>query len=181
LVPALARANEDFRAALAAVRPDDVEKPTPCSEWSVGQLVAHVSEANLWVGRLLTAGTSNDSTTTAATVVELAEEWERATTLMMEGLDLGLERRVEHPLGSVPAGRLVFFRLLDTVVHTWDLKTALAVRTDLDPEAVSICLEVIEPVSLMLPATGMYGLPVPVSAKAGTQAQLLALLGRSPD
>jgi uncharacterized protein (TIGR03086 family) len=180
LVPCLVSANGDFRAALATVEPKDLGTPTPCSDWTVGGLVKHVTEANLWVGRLLTSGTSNDATITAATIVELAEEWERATTLMMQGFELGLERPVEHPLGSVPAGRLVFFRLLDTVVHMWDLKTALGVATDIDSEAVAVCLEVIEPISLMLPATGLYGLPVPVSATATNQARLLALLGRSP-
>jgi uncharacterized protein (TIGR03086 family) len=179
LIPALAIANADFRDTLAAIGPHDLDKPTPCREWNVGRLVQHVVEANLWVGQLLTTGSSDEATITATTSEELAQDWEQSATLTMQGFELGLERVVSHPLGLVPAGRLVFFRLLDTLVHAWDLRTALGAPTDLDVYAVEICLNVIEPISLMLPGTGLYGLPVPVGSTAGSQVQLLAILGRS--
>ena len=85
---------------------------------------------------------------------------------------------VDHPVGSIPAGRLVFFRCLDTLVHSWDLARAIGEDERLDSVAVDQCLQVVTPVVLMFAATGLYGPVVTVQADTDPQTELLGLLGR---
>jgi uncharacterized protein (TIGR03086 family) len=179
LIATLDAANEEFRRRLVDVAPDTMVRATPCPEWDVGAVIAHVVESNLWVAQLLETGDFE-----AIAILEdpvgsdPVAAWERSVDRLARELRRGLERPVRHPLGVVPAGRLLFFRCSDTLVHAWDLARALGGEESLNASAVRVCLDVLEPVALLLCATGMYDPPVPVDASEDEQTQLLALVGR---
>ena len=44
---------ESFDRRLRRVAPADLARQTPCPDWNVGELIAHVVEADEWVRQLL--------------------------------------------------------------------------------------------------------------------------------
>lgn len=67
---------------------------------------------------------------------------------------------------------------VDTLIHGWDIARSVGADETLDQEVVSACLEILEPLALMLCATGMYAPPVGVPPGASAQQQLLGIVGR---
>jgi uncharacterized protein (TIGR03086 family) len=181
LLATLDAANDEFRRRLVSIAAGLMSRATPCPEWSVGDLIAHVVESNLWVAQLLETA---DFDAISASIDVLGSDpvaaWEVSVDRLDRGFGRGLGRQVRHPYGVVPAGRLLFFRCSDTLVHAWDLARAVGVDESLNMSAVRVCLDVLEPVALLLCGTGMYEPPVPVEADADEQTQLLALVGRRP-
>jgi uncharacterized protein (TIGR03086 family) len=64
------------------------------------------------------------------------------------------------------------------VVHGWDVAASTGQDTELEPDLVEACFEVLEPQLDLLVATGEFGTRVDVPESAGRQSQLLGLLGR---
>ncbi len=157
-----------------------MDRTTPCTEWSVRDVITHVVESNVWVAQLLTTGDYETIDVPSDVVgTDALAAWEESAAQITQGFAGDLARRVRHPLGDTPIHRLLFFRVSDHLVHAWDLARALGTDEGLDPQAVRICLDVLDPVALMLPATGMFAPPLPAATGADEQAQLLAILGRS--
>jgi uncharacterized protein (TIGR03086 family) len=78
----------------------------------------------------------------------------------------------------VPAEVYAGHRLIDVLIHGWDLARASGQDTNLAPELVDACFEVIAPQMDLLKASGMFGTEVEVADDADPQTKLLALLGR---
>ena len=58
LLDALDRANGEFRNRLEQVRPDDWSRPTPCDEWDVRFLVAHVVGGSRFAASVLSGSSA---------------------------------------------------------------------------------------------------------------------------
>jgi uncharacterized protein (TIGR03086 family) len=69
-------------------------------------------------------------------------------------------------------------RLLDVLVHGWDLAVATGQRPDLPPDLVQATWDIIEPQLGAWRAAGAIGDPVPVADDAPLQERLLGALGR---
>ena len=89
-----------------------------------------------------------------------------------------MEKPCAVSYGPVPGEVYCGHRLLDVLIHGWDVAASTGQDTSLDPELVEACFEVIEPQMDMLRGSGMFGSRLEVAADAGRQTQLLALLGR---
>ena len=83
--------------------------------------------------------------------------------------------------GPVPGSVYAGHRLLDVLIHGWDLATATGQPDDLDPHLVDACWDVVRPQLALLQASGMFGESSrrPMLADADPQTRLLAVLGRS--
>ena len=71
-------------------------------------------------------------------------------------------------------------RLLDVLIHGWDVARATGQDATLAPELVEACFEVVTPQADMLRASGMFGDDLERRRTADRQTQLLAMLGRRP-
>jgi uncharacterized protein (TIGR03086 family) len=80
--------------------------------------------------------------------------------------------------GPVPGEVYIGHRLIDVVIHGWDVATATGQETGLAPELVEACWAVIEPQKDLLIGSGMFGGDHDVPVGADRQTALLALLGR---
>ena len=152
--------------------------PTPCTEWSVQDLIDHMVGST---GYLVAALEGREpAPVTGAT----ADDYEAGRAAVLAGLAEpgALERTCRSPLGfdwtieQATAGTF-----MDNLIHTWDLATATGQEAALDPELVEAC------VAMFLPdmpergrASGLVGPEVVVGAEANTQDQLLAAMGRQP-
>ncbi len=110
---------------LAEVHPGSLGSPTPCHEWTVGELVDHLVAAPVKFAQVL-KGEEPDWT---AAPEPVREGW--AAVFRNRADDL---RHLWHQRGedtSVSAD----WQTAEFAVHTWDLATALGRGTDdLDPE-----------------------------------------------
>ncbi|MFI0215033.1 TIGR03086 family metal-binding protein [Streptomyces lydicus] len=125
-----------------AVRDDRWDGPTPCSEWSVRDLVNHLTAEQLWVPRLVRDG---------ATLAEVGRDfdgdvlgddpvaaWDRAAVAAVAAFaERGaLGRTVQLSYGSGPAAAYCTQLTADAVVHSWDLSRA----TGADDRTRLLCL-----------------------------------------
>jgi len=77
--------------------------------------------------------------------------------------------------GSVYAGH----RLIDVLIHGWDLAMATGQDARLDDELVEACRQVAEPQIGTLRASNAFAERRPVPPDASARARLPAMLGRS--
>lgn len=178
-----AKALVRTRSLIAGISEHQWHDPTPCTEWDVRQLVNHLVVENLWVRPLIDGRTIEDVGSSLdgdqsgddplAAYDRSAEE--AAAAFREPG---AMERPVAVSYGPVPGSVFAGHRLVDVVVHGWDVAKATGQDTRLDPELVAACYADVEPQADALEASGYFGTRVPVPDDADPQAKLLALLGR---
>lgn len=178
-------ASAEFERVVRGLPADSWEWSTP-SQTSVRELVGHVVVGNRFTALLL-AGVDRDEARTwltgdqlgadpVAAVVESAGRQARAFAATPP------EQAVAGPRGEIPCAAFLRFRLVDLVVHAWDLLRAAHLDETLDPRVVAGLMEMVEPHLGDMLAYGAYGsgpsgtLP----ADAPAQSRLLDWFGRRP-
>ncbi|GAA3006509.1 TIGR03086 family metal-binding protein [Streptomyces fulvorobeus] len=184
----LRSAARQMRSLLPAVEDHRLDDPTPCPDYAVRELLAHV------VG-LATAfrdaarkefGPTTDTSPDAALPV-LGGDWREALPRLLDELvtawdspaaSQGMTRAGGVDLPGEVAGLVA---LNELVVHGWDL----ARSTGQEFRADEVDLRLSE--ALLTPAEGgpgssdIFGPPVPVPAGAPLLDRVIALSGRRPD
>lgn len=181
------------RQALAAVRPivagirdDQWDLPTPCEGWTVRDLLNHIVAGNLWAAALARGrtieevGSALDGDMLISGPVAAYDMSAESAASVFE-LPGALEAPCAVSYGPVPGSVYAGHRLIDVLIHGWDLASATGQPTDLDPRLVEACWEIVRPQLSLLQASGEYGAAKPaVSDDEGeSQASLLAALGRT--
>jgi uncharacterized protein (TIGR03083 family) len=148
-------------AVVADVRPGALRRPTPCRDWDLGALLAHlVASTDQLLDRLGAPGA--DRTCPAATDAVLA--------FHLRVLRLGCVRA---------RGRVVRAGALELAVHGWDVAHACGARRPL-PAGLDADLLALAP-ALVSPGRGhRFAAPVPAPPGADDTDRLVAFLGRSP-
>ena len=184
------RRAEGFERTLLGVREDQWSAPSPCSEWSVRDVVAHVVAMHAVV--------------VAAAGVELPG------TPAVEDDPLGAFRtaraEVEHVLAvpalaaiesTTPAGTMTVEEEIDHVAsedlpqHRWDVARATGQHDAIDAEDLALLwakarstppavMEKYRTPGAFGPGIVVYGPEVPVPEDAPLQDRLLGHLGRDP-
>jgi len=173
----------EFDRRVRAVRPDQWQDPTPCTEWDVRALVDHVVTEQLWAPLLL-SGATIDDVGDRFDGDQLGEDpvaaWATAAAAAREAFAApgALRRHVELSYGRRPADGYCQEMTMDLTVHAWDLARGIGADERLDEELTREVLAFIEPQIEQLAGTGLFGSAVEVGDDADTQTRLLALLGR---
>jgi uncharacterized protein (TIGR03086 family) len=184
---ALHTSRQEFEKRLRQVGDDQWDLATPCSEWSVRDLVNHLLVGTRMTAQLL-AGTARDdvmaglnddliSADPVGDFVALADQMEAGF-----GAADGLTGTVDHPIGEIPREMFVGLRMVDHAVHAWDLATAIGADDQLDADLVSQLWADTQPQAGMLAASGVFGSGASgdVGEDAPVQARLLDAVGRRP-
>ncbi|MFJ6216067.1 TIGR03086 family metal-binding protein [Streptomyces sp. NPDC092296] len=179
-----AEALASFGRRVRAVGANQWSAPTPCSEWTVRDLVNHLTVEQLWVPPLMEGATLEEVGDRFAgdrLGDDPAAAWRHAATAAREAFTRhgALDRTVRLSSGATPAVKYCSQLAMDAAVHTWDLARATGGDTRLAPELVGFARREVEPYADQLPASGFFGGPVKVSDDADEQTKLLALLGRN--
>lgn len=90
-----------------------------------------------------------------------------------------MERPCAVFYGPVPGSTYCGHRLIDVLVHGWDLAMSTSGDTRLPPDLVQICIEVALPQIDMLSGSGAFGTVTDPGEAVDPQTRLLALLGRT--
>lgn len=169
------RAQDAFAAVLAKVAADQLDAPTPCSEWSVRDLVGHVIAGNQ---RL--AGGTPPADSDLAGLIEAHATSAVAAQAVFAAPD-GLTRSFEMPFGPVPGSVVIGLRTTDVLTHTWDLAQGTGQPSDVDPvlaaEMLEVCRQRIKP-DFRGPGRP-FGEEEPCDANRPAADQLAAFLGRA--
>ena len=174
-VELLERAVAYTRGALVTITPGHLHLPTPCAEWRLADLLAHM-EDGLDAFAEGAAGSIGLRPAPTARLPDLIASLQTKAC----GL-LGAWTSIETPvveIGGHPVAVATISRLaaLEVSVHGWDVARTtgydVAVPDDLAdallPTALAVALE----------QTNEFGPPIPVSADAAPSRRLFALLGR---
>ncbi|MFD9719153.1 TIGR03086 family metal-binding protein [Streptomyces sp. NPDC059076] len=173
-----------FSERVHSVKADQWGEPTPCSEWSVRDLVNHLTSEQLWVPELVTEG---------ATIAEVGDAydgdvlgtrpravWDAAARASRKAFSEpgALERTVGLSYGETPAVAYCAQMITDAVVHSWDLSRAIGAPERLPAALVHFALDEVTPYASALSQTGLFAPPIEPPPGDGAQTRLLALLGR---
>lgn len=178
-------ASVQFERIVRALPDDCWEAPTP-SDVPVRELVEHVVVGNRLTALLL-SGVPRDEARSRLEgdqlggdpVAAVAESARRQAEAFAAA---DPDQIVQHPKGPIPAEAFLRFRLVDLVVHAWDLLRAAGLDETLDTDVVVRLSGLVEPHLDEMLAFGAYGegpsgtLP----PEASPQDRLLDWFGRRP-
>lgn len=177
-VAALARFGEQ----LQQVADHEWDLPTPCSEWDVRQVAAHVILGEVQSTELITGTGSGDIGEVDASIVGVSPitVW-RGTALA--AIDAArsidpLNSSFAHPAGQLSGAQLLGWRISENLIHAWDLAQAIGRPAPISEELAEVCLEFWWPVAEKLMDTTDYAGVLEADPGAGAGSRLLALLGR---
>ncbi|MFI5718059.1 TIGR03086 family metal-binding protein [Nocardia sp. NPDC051750] len=180
----LAAAHRWVAGLMDAVEPAQWTGPTPCAEFDVRALLAHLSchpakiaaSADGADPRRLPARADIDENRPGADYLE------RATAALDRWADdTLLTSTVTAPWGEAPGGLAVGAYLMETVAHGWDLAVATGQNAEAHPALAAKAQAVADrALSGAFRGPGSpFGSPVEPRAQAGPTERLAAFLGRS--
>jgi uncharacterized protein (TIGR03086 family) len=154
----------------AQVRPDQLGLATPCAEWDVAALLAHMRGGT---GYLLGA---------VGVDAQPDERYEEAVEHCVHALRTpgALEQKCTSPAGfEWSVAEATAGTAMDQLVHTWDLAVAIGGDRTLDPELVDVVVATFLPhMPEIGREAGIVGPPVAVAPEASAQDRLLGAMGR---
>jgi uncharacterized protein (TIGR03086 family) len=182
LVDFFVRASAFFGEQIREVADGDWLLPTPCEGWDVQTVVAHVVVGDAQVSELLGGGSVERVEEFSPTVLgsNPVAAWRGTALAAIRAFAApgALERRYAHPVGNVRGRTIIGFRITDSLVHGWDVATALGEPVLLDPDLCEYCLDFWFPLAAGLPESGYYEPAIMPRDDADVATRLLALLGR---
>jgi uncharacterized protein (TIGR03086 family) len=121
----LSRALDQAGDVVAAVRPDDLSRPTPCPQWDVGALVAHLMvDLRNYRGNATGEDDGYDPTPDPLGSDVAADFRAGADDLL----------HAWHQAEGTTVTSAIPFQAAEFAVHAWDLNAALGGPVRLDPE-----------------------------------------------
>lgn len=181
-------------AAVARVSVDQLDLPTPCAEWTLADLIAHMVVQNRGFaaaarGEVTDLALWNPATVIGAVRRDPGPVYATSATEVLDAfaadgvLDTTFVLPEFGPDAKFPAAVAVGFHFVDYVVHGWDVSRAAGNAFELPAEVVGAVL----PLALAVPdgsfrsqTDGPFRPAIPVADKADDMDRVLAHLGRSP-
>lgn len=185
-----------FHAALAQVGPlidgivpADLGRPTPCSDWTVRDLLRHLVAVEDRIVHIAGGGKPFEvpSMVDGIADADWPDAWRSRVAPLDQALahDALLTRDWAHPAGTMPGFRAIAIYASELAVHAWDLARALGRDAELDQD---VAAAVVGPITAALPAEprgAAIGIPfgpvVGVADDASPYARLVGWVGRNPE
>lgn len=174
------RAQRAAEGIVAAVRPERLGDRTPCTEWTVRDLLNHLVYVDvLYAAHIRRAerpepGERIGTDPTAA----FREAGEQADAAFARAG--ALDELYPSPFGDVPGSVIVQHVVNELLVHSWDLARAVGLPTDIEPDLAEESLAVWRAWIGGLPRGGEGFAPEqPVADDAPAADRLAAYLGRA--
>jgi uncharacterized protein (TIGR03086 family) len=172
------------------VTASDLERPTPCTGWTLRRLLAHMVGQNY--GYAATAdGEIHDGAVFADRPVsdQPAADYAASAQALIEAF--GAPSLVRKTLFlpevrggmSLSAPMAIGFNLVDVVAHGWDVAKSLGIPVEFDADALRVALKVAKAVpaeAQSFNARSPFRPSVPISSSSMLD-RVIAALGRSPD
>jgi len=174
------RLADHFDRAVAAVPADRWDAPSPCDEWTVADVVAHVAdtERDFLERQGLPAGE-------VAPDAEPAARWRVARAAMQAATEdpAIVGRSYDGYFGPTTIGETIdTFYSMDLVVHGWDLARGAGLHEfeDIDDDDIAHARGHLAAVGDTVRMAGIFGEEVEVPEDASPKDRFLAWTGRRP-
>lgn len=146
------RSHDRAEALLHQITPPQLAAPTPCEDWTVGQLSLHMTDHLKYISSV---DTGLDDLNGMVPFREGGGEWRLETALAATALEL--------------------------TTHSWDLARALGVDDGINPEVLATLWERFLSDGPGPPrGPGLIGPPVPMPASDPLHERFLGMMGRNP-
>jgi uncharacterized protein (TIGR03086 family) len=189
LLGPLATALDGTGGLVAAVTEDQWDLPTPCSDWTVRQLVNHVVGGNRLFTRVLSgeplpprdqlgARAAEDQLGTQPAAAYAGSAADLLSALRAPGVLAGT---YTVPAATLPGPAIVHLRTVETLVHGWDLARAIDRPAPFPEDLAEGELAFSRDLLGRIPeGRHPFGPSQPVDDDAPAIDRLAALLGRDP-
>ncbi|MEB8337837.1 TIGR03086 family metal-binding protein [Streptomyces endophyticus] len=173
LKPACGRMTD----VLAGVSDEQLSRPTPCSEYSVRELIAHVDDA----ARAFTGFARKE-----APLSSEAGDWRVSTVKSVRALGDAWDDpeawrgETDGPGFTLPNDTWGKVALTEMVVHGWDLAKATGQPFDLPEETLLACHDHVSGFVTAAPLPELWGPPVETPADAPLMDRIVGFTGRRP-
>lgn len=179
--------------AVNTVTRDDLARPTPCTGWSLSDLLAHMTvqhhgfaaaarggnDLGVWDPATVADAVASDPAGTYAAAAEdvlVAFEADGVLETTFALPEFG-------PGATFPGAMAIGFHFVDYVAHGWDVARSIGAAFELPPHVI----EAVLPIAFAVPdgefraeEGSPFGRAVVVDSEANELDRLLAHLGRSP-
>ncbi|MFQ6029215.1 MAG: TIGR03086 family metal-binding protein [Dehalococcoidia bacterium] len=180
-------AVQSFIPILSGIGPEQLGNATPCSEWSVQNVINHnLRVAQFSYDVLAQTGAANLMANMEVSdplpAEGAAEALRAATNRVLEVVKAPgkLEQTVETPFGAIPAGHFLMIPFGDILIHKWDLAKGANLDTSIDSSLAEASHQALSQSVEGARQGGFFGAEVTVPISASIQDKLLALSGRQP-
>jgi uncharacterized protein (TIGR03086 family) len=172
------RVSDGFGARLDRVGANQWSLPTPCSDWNVSDLAAHVITTH----RRVVANLAGSPAAEADSGGDLAVQWSEASAAVKAALaDPDRASQMVNGMFGEQSFESLVSRLLcaDTLFHTWDLARATGQDDQLDADAAAKAMEFLAPLDEAIRRPGGFAPKIDAPADADLQTRLLNFGGRT--
>lgn len=178
LADSLDKTFQHAHAVISGVRPEQHDDKTPCTEWNVRDLLAHMIGVVDGLGSAA-AGLPPQPFTLGP---DPAAQFEQAAASALAGWRTPgvMDQIVDGGAGPMPGRVLAGINLLDTATHTWDLATATGQDAALPDDVAAAALEASRATISPEIRPGRFADEVTAPEGAGATGRLVAFLGRTP-
>lgn len=182
--PDLHAAQTWVAGLIEGVAPDQLEDPTPCTDYDVRGLIQHIAALPAKVVAIAEGGDPRElpgQVSIDGDEVGRRYGQEAADALDRWADDNLLTTTLTAPWGPAPGGMAIGGFVMETVAHGWDLAVATGQDHEADPALVAKARAVGERALAQAPrGPGLpFDVPVEAPADAGPTTELAAFLGRS--
>jgi uncharacterized protein (TIGR03086 family) len=176
---------DELNRLIANVKPDQLENATPCTEWTVHDLLNHMIQGMTMFAISAEQGAIPDDVMGKLMGEDqVGEDYKgavlAATTRAMKAFDQPgiLEKMVTLPFGEMPAGTALNIGVFDIATHCCDLARATGQTID-NPKLLEAALAkgqgFVQP-GYRIP--GVFGPEIPADDSAPAEQRLMAFAGR---
>jgi uncharacterized protein (TIGR03086 family) len=183
------RAVEASRSLVSHVTADRLAQPTPCADWDLSALLAHMTVQHHGFARAVAGERTGLTDWRPAPAADPVAAYDEAADRVIAafgapGVTEGSAFLPEIRGGvTLPVSMAIGFHFVDYVVHSWDVAATLGLPLVFDDEVLAAALAVAEQVPDDEGSRGLgmaFGPAQSSGADARTLERVLTRLGRTP-
>jgi uncharacterized protein (TIGR03086 family) len=180
LAEQLGRASAAVADLISNIRPDQWSAPTPCTDWTVRQVVNHLIGMNRVFTALLAGQLPPPRPSADHVEADPACAYRDSAAALQAafGRPGVLERTYHGPLGTATGAERLQIRLYDLLAHGWDLAQATEQPADLPDDVAEQSLAFARTQLTEQARPGRFGPAQIVPEQAPAIERLVAFLGR---
>ena len=184
-VAVMKRVVEQTEQVVDGISPDQLSQPTPCSEWTVRDVINHITGgATMFAECVETGSVADERMGQLMGGDNLGDDYKGAfraaaarAVAAFDAPDVA-DKMVKLPFGEMPAGIALNIAVFDVTTHAVDLATATGQKVA-DDELLTTALEVGKQIiGPDMRQPGLFDPEQPAPAGATAAEQLLAFAGR---
>lgn len=180
---AIKSAADAASSVVAGVSADQLDSPTPCSEFNVRELGNHMTGFLPYAANAIRKGPAMEGEAPDFTQGDWAGTYAAmATDLATAVAEPGAaEGEVEFGAGAMPAENALGIMLMELTVHAWDLAKATGQTYELDPATAAMSAAITSQAGPGGRDGGFFGPEVAAPEGASEFEKALAISGRDPN